>query len=399
MHSRTLFLEALALRDAEAVLFVDDAQRQGVEDDVVLEEGVGADGDGRRAAGQGAQLFCAQGALVTAGEQDGLDALRGEGRGEGLVVLAGEDFGRRHQGRLQSGRRGVGHGQHGDHGLAGADIALQQPAHALAALQVASDFLHRAHLGAGQAEGQGGLDLVRQGAGGDDGGELGLAALLALGHRQLVGEEFVVGQPPAHGRQWRQIGLAGGRMQRLHGLAPGRKLLARQPGGILPFVELGRALQRREGQLAHDARGQAGGGWIDRFVVRDVADPLGRDVVFRVAHLQLAAEPFDLAADRALGPERIGLQQVLAAAFEPSQGQKARAVEGADTIGLGAAAGDVLVDIDDEGLDQALQRALDRGEAAIDQALGRQEQHVAHMRARQLFHQRRDLWSHALQRR
>ena len=46
-------------------------------------------------------------------------------------VLAGEDFGRRHQRRLAAGFGGARHREQADHRLAGADIALQQAQHAL----------------------------------------------------------------------------------------------------------------------------------------------------------------------------------------------------------------------------------------------------------------------------
>ena len=58
-------------------------------------------------------------------------------RGE---VLAREDLGRRHQRRLAAGLDRVQHGQQGDHRLAAADIALQQPQHPRCGGHVGVDF-------------------------------------------------------------------------------------------------------------------------------------------------------------------------------------------------------------------------------------------------------------------
>jgi hypothetical protein len=55
-------------------------------------------------------------------------------------VLAGQDLGRGHQGRLEAARRRVGHGQRRDRRLAGAHVALQQPAHLLAGAQIGADL-------------------------------------------------------------------------------------------------------------------------------------------------------------------------------------------------------------------------------------------------------------------
>ena len=62
-------------------------------------------------------------------------------RRDGLEMLAREDFGRRHQGGLPS---GLDHGCGGEqrhHGLAGADIALQQPQHALRQGEIVDDVV------------------------------------------------------------------------------------------------------------------------------------------------------------------------------------------------------------------------------------------------------------------
>ena len=60
-----------------------------------------------------------------------------------LQMLAREDFGRRHQGGLPA---GLDHGRGREqrhHGLAGADVALQQPQHALGLRQIGDDVVDR----------------------------------------------------------------------------------------------------------------------------------------------------------------------------------------------------------------------------------------------------------------
>ena len=71
-------------------------------------------------------------------------------------MLAAEDFGRRHQRALRSGLDGVQQRQHRHHGLARADIALQQPQHAVGRGHVGLDLGQRLRLPVGEREGQGG---------------------------------------------------------------------------------------------------------------------------------------------------------------------------------------------------------------------------------------------------
>ena len=150
-----LGLKTLALADAETVLFVDDGQGQPVEADGVLEQGVGADGDLGVTRGEGGQLLAPLAIGVAAGQQDRAEAPAFQQRAQLLVMLARQDFGRGHQGGLETAGRRVSQGQGGDGGLAGAHIALQQTAHLLAAGQIAADFRHGLSLGVGQLKGQG----------------------------------------------------------------------------------------------------------------------------------------------------------------------------------------------------------------------------------------------------
>ena len=117
-------------------------------------------------------------------------------RGHALVVLAGEDFGRRHHRRLPARFDHVRHRHQRDDGLARSDVALQQPQHALFGPEIGADVVDRLPLRVGQRKRQRGLEAARQSA---------FGAVRAAGNdaharaheqeRELVGEQFVIGEP------------------------------------------------------------------------------------------------------------------------------------------------------------------------------------------------------------
>ena len=88
---------------AEAVLLVDDGQREIVEDDVLLKQRMGADHDVDVAEREAIENGLALAAALAAGEDGDADAGGFGERRDGLAVLAGENFGRRHQRRLPPG--------------------------------------------------------------------------------------------------------------------------------------------------------------------------------------------------------------------------------------------------------------------------------------------------------
>ena len=135
---------------AEAVLLVDDGEREIVEGNVLLEQGMGAEQEIDVAEGEPVEDFLARRSALAAGEDGDMQARRFGQRLDGVEVLAGEDFGRRHEGGLPA---GLDHGrrrQQRHHGLAGADIALQQPQHALRQRQVVDDVVERFLLRVGE---------------------------------------------------------------------------------------------------------------------------------------------------------------------------------------------------------------------------------------------------------
>ena len=202
-----------ALVHAEAVLLVDDRERQVMKLDFVLEQRMGADQQVEVAGNESCQDFAAFLAALAAGEdRKPQPGCRGERR-HGLVVLAREDLGRRHQGGLTPAfDRGRG-GKQRHHGLAGADIALQQAQHPLGLGEVGVDLLDRLGLrGCEQRIGKRSGDLRPQ---------LSVAtarasgeALLTGAHQrecELPGEQLVIGKPRQAGpsRQDTSVGSAG----------------------------------------------------------------------------------------------------------------------------------------------------------------------------------------------
>jgi hypothetical protein len=97
-----LLCQRQPLMHAEAMLLVDDGEREIVERNFLLEQRVGADQEIDVAKRQPVENSLAFAAALAAGE-DGDAQAGGLGqRRDGLEMLAGEDFGRRHERRLAS---------------------------------------------------------------------------------------------------------------------------------------------------------------------------------------------------------------------------------------------------------------------------------------------------------
>ena len=111
-------------------------------------------------------------------------------------MLARQDFGRRHERGLPAGFDHGGGGEQRDDGLAGADIALQQPQHALRQSQIGDDVVDGALLRMGQRIGQRLHDLGAQRAFARR-AAAGLTAHVGAHQREreLAGKQFVIGEP------------------------------------------------------------------------------------------------------------------------------------------------------------------------------------------------------------
>ncbi len=145
--------EGVALLHAEAVLLVDDQQRQAGELDVLLQQRVRADHEAGRAARdpleRGPPLLCAQ----RRGQQLGRGEHAGEPRRR-LGVLHGKRLGRRHERALEAGLRRPHEAVERHDRLARAHVALQQPAHRDRAREVRVQLVERLKLVRGQFERQ-----------------------------------------------------------------------------------------------------------------------------------------------------------------------------------------------------------------------------------------------------
>ena len=150
------------LGDAEAVLFIHHHQAQIIIGDRFLEDGVGANKDIDPARCQISQQRLARLALVAAGEQFDPHRQTGGDLGECRMMLTGEDFGRRQQGRLRSRFHRGEHGDQADHRLARTHVALQQSQHRLSLRHVAGDFADHAILRIGQLPRQAGDQRLHQ---------------------------------------------------------------------------------------------------------------------------------------------------------------------------------------------------------------------------------------------
>ena len=196
VHGLALAGERKPLVHAEAMLLVDDGEREIAECDLVLEQRVGADQQIDLAECEAVERVGALLAAFAAGQdRDANAGLLGQRR-DGGEMLARQDFGRRHQRGLAA---GLDHGRGGEqrhHGLAGADVALQQPDHAVRLRQIGDDVVDGAALRRRQRIGQGGDHLGAQQALAGAAAARQLALVRAnQRQRELAGEQFVIGEP------------------------------------------------------------------------------------------------------------------------------------------------------------------------------------------------------------
>ena len=146
---------------AEAMLLVDDRQREVAERDLLLEQRVGADQQIDLADGEPFEHLGALAAALAAGQDRDRDAGRGGERRDRVEMLARQDLGRRHQRGLAAGLDHGGGGEQRHHGLARADVALQQPQHALGLGEIGDDLVDGALLRGRERIGQGLRSAVR----------------------------------------------------------------------------------------------------------------------------------------------------------------------------------------------------------------------------------------------
>ena len=143
------------------------------------------------------------------------------------------------------------------HRLAAAATCARPP------LQVATDLGLGSDLRAGQPIGQGLLDRIGQAAGGDGLGRLRLAPRLALGQRQLMGEQLIEGEPPPGRCQRGDVGRrawANGRPQ----APPARSAMPDARSRRGPAIQEVRRLRETASRTTRMVREGAGWRWPDR---------------------------------------------------------------------------------------------------------------------------------------
>ena len=131
---------------AKAMLLVDHHKREVAECDRLLEQRVRADQDIDATLGERGKDILALSALLAAAEERDVQPCRRSEAAYRLEMLAGEKLGRRHERGLRAGLDRGRHGEKGDDGLAAADVALQEPQHAVGIGEIGVDLGKRAAL-------------------------------------------------------------------------------------------------------------------------------------------------------------------------------------------------------------------------------------------------------------
>ncbi len=137
-----LVAQRQTLADTKAMLFIDDDQAKLVKLNAFLHQRMGAHNQavpGGNARQRGLALVAGD----PTAEPDHIDPQRHKPLAERAQMLFCQQFGRRHQCHLLATGQRHRSGSGGHHGLAGADIALQQAQHRRCLRQVSADF--RAH--------------------------------------------------------------------------------------------------------------------------------------------------------------------------------------------------------------------------------------------------------------
>src|SRR3954463_12714093 len=140
------------LKDAEAVLLVNDDEAQLCEFNFLLDQGVGSDHQLRAALSDVAADLALAVVLKRAGEKHNSVSRRFKDAARRKIMLLGENLGRRHQRNLVSVLDGDNRGLECDERFARAYVALKQAAHRERLLHIGSDFFQRTFLGSGGME-------------------------------------------------------------------------------------------------------------------------------------------------------------------------------------------------------------------------------------------------------
>ena len=384
VHRIAFLGQRKAFAHAEAVLFVDDGQRERLEHHIVLDQRMGADQKIDLAVCELFDNFAAFLAFLAAGQDRDLHPGTFCQRRNRLDVLAGEDFGRRHQGRLLAGFRDGGRSEQRHHGLAGADVALQQAQHPQRLVEVVGDGFRGLLLRWRQCVGQRVDDLVTQMS----------VARIALTRRaaelrahqrqrQLPSQEFVEGEARPERVLRQDVGEFARLVNTMQRFGNRRKRTAPQHFGTDPFRQAGQLGKRLRHGAADRADGEAFGERIDRIDLRQLGEAFGIDHTIRMHDLQGAVEDLRGAGDETRLAHRQQLFDVVLLGAEEGQDHIAGLVACIDQIGRAGPSGrrgpmPVDGDFQRHHLSDQLHGLADcRPRAAIDH-IGRQMQQQVH---------------------
>ena len=256
------------LMHAEAVLFVDNHQRQAVKLHLLLEDGVGADNHLHLAAGDSLLLRLAGFAFLFARQPADFNTQRFEPVAEVIGMLLGKQFGGRHQRHLFAVDDSAQGGQGSDQRFTGANVALHQAHHRHVQRHIALDLGGDPRLRAGGLKGQGGQQLVFQGiVGAERQGVIALGACPQRQHAEVMRQQLFQNQTLLRRvlAAFQLAKLQGGRraVQRTQRLRqahhPLRQLRRQEFANRAGFQELKRLI----GELAQGRLLDAFGGRID----------------------------------------------------------------------------------------------------------------------------------------
>ena len=394
-----------ALGDAEPVLLVDDDEAEVAERDAVREQRMRAHHEVDRAVREAGLRGGPVGRPVAPGQHGhaqpgGL----GERRHAG-AVLARQDLGRHHQGRLAAGLDHGGRGEERHHGLARADVALEQPQHPARRGHVGADLAQRPALSGGEREGQGGLDAGRDRPRrrvGDPVRHHGAVAHQRQG--ELARQEFVVGEALAGRRLGADVPGRLRAMQGAQGLGEARPPAQDEAVRVLPLGQVGQALQRRLDGLAEHAGEEPLGQGIDGLDQRHGGEGLAVHDPVGVHHLQAAVPELEPARHEARRAERQRLLDPGGVVAEEHQRAVAGLVlddgpEGRLDVGRGQVLAHPALERDDlvaGGVaDLGPGRAVDDGDRQVQHEV--EDARGPRRRAEQAVERRRDLRADAAQ--
>ena len=154
MGLQALVEQAIPLMHTETVLFIHHHQPQAVENDRILEQGMGAHQHLQRTVGQVIQQLPTAGPRRGSRQQGDAHMELRQPLTEVAVMLLGQHLRGGHQGPLPARGNGAEQRCNGNHRFARAHVPLHQTGHGFAARQIGFDLLKHPLLGCGEAEGQ-----------------------------------------------------------------------------------------------------------------------------------------------------------------------------------------------------------------------------------------------------